>query len=613
MTESPRDAYVERAARRDDELGRLEAASKRLGAVRGLAFAAALAPWVGAELTATVPDAVGWLSIPLAAVFFGLVGRHRRLRERLRRVEVARDLALRGIARIDRDWDALGDPDPVPAEAGPTHPWAGDLDLYGAASLRALLGPTDTPMGRRTLNRWLLDPPAPAAARRRQTAVAELAAEADLREAVAVEGALLEPVDESALKRFVAWCGDEPVVSSAAAAAAWILPALTLLLALGDGFGWMPAWSWVAPLLVQGAVARRWGPRLHAGFARASSGVPGLRRYHRLFAIWESSGGTAPLRAEAVAVLRGPGRPASAALGALERRLQAADARFSSLHPVLAIGLLWDVHVGRALDRWRVSDGARVAGWMDALGTLEALASVAALAADHPDWAYPSFTEPDDAPRFEAEGLGHPLLAESVGVRNDVTLGPPGRVLLITGSNMSGKSTLLRSIGLAVVLAGAGGPACARAVRLPGCRLFTSMRVQDSIEAGVSFFMAELQRLAAVLDAAPPRGSPAPPLLYLVDEILQGTNSEERRIAGRRFVRHLLRRRAIGAVTTHDLGFHAHPEVEASADLVHFRESVGEADEGPGLTFDYRLRPGLATTRNALRLAERVGLTDPDA
>lgn len=610
---APRDAYLARAAAHDDEARRLEAASRRLGVVRFVAFLVALAPWVVAELSAAVPDAVGWASLPLAAVFFGLVGRHRRLRRRLRRVEVARDLARRGVARLDRDWDALGPATPPPPEAGPEHPWAVDLDLYGRASLRALLLRSRTPMGRRILDDWLLAPADPAAARGRQAAVQELAGEAALREAVAVEGALLDPVDEAVLGRFIAWGEDAPIVGGAAAVAAWVLPVVTALLALGDVLDLVPGWSWALPLAVQAAVAHRLGHRLHGSFARASSGAPGLRRYHHLFALWEEAAGEAPLRGEQVAILRGPGRSASEALASLERILDAADARFSSLHPVVAVGLLWDVHVGRALDRWRLADGRRVAAWMESLGVLESLSSVATLAADHPEWPFPVFAAPGDVPRFDAVGLGHPLLSDAAGVRNDVALGPPGRVLLVTGSNMSGKSTLLRSLGLSVVMAGLGGPVCARSLRLPACRLFTSMRVQDSIEAGVSFFMAELHRLGAILEAAPDPESPDPPLFYLVDEILQGTNSEERRIAGRRFVRHLLRRRAIGAVTTHDLGFHAHPEVEAAADLVHFRESVDDVADGPGLSFDYRLRPGLATTRNALRLAERVGLVDPDA
>jgi hypothetical protein len=382
---------------------------------------------------------------------------------------------------------------------------------------------------------------------------------------------------------------------------------------IGDVLGWVGGWAWFLPLAAQAVLAWKWGARLHEHFGRASSGVPGLRRYHRLIAVWERCAPESPVLAREVGSLTGPEQTASSALARLDRWLSMADARFSSLHSVFAIGLLWDLHVAGQLDDWRASAGRRAAGWMESLGTLEALSSLGTLAADHPEWAFPELLPKGAPPLLEAEGLGHPLLGDTVGVRNDVTLGPPGRVLLITGSNMAGKSTLLRSLGLSVVLAGTGAPVCARGLRLVEGRLFTSMRVQDSIEAGVSFFMAELERLAALLRAAPPVGSDDPPLIFLVDEILQGTNSDERRIAGRRLVRHLLRRRAIGAVTTHDLEFHDHPEIEAAAELAHFRESVDTLAGERGLTFDYLLRPGLATTRNALRLAERVGLTDPDA
>jgi DNA mismatch repair ATPase MutS len=173
---------------------------------------------------------------------------------------------------------------------------------------------------------------------------------------------------------------------------------------------------------------------------------------------------------------------------------------------------------------------------------------------------------------------------------------------------MSGKSTLLRSIGLAAVMAQAGSVVCARRLRLSPLRTFTSMRIRDSLTEGVSHFMAELQRLKALVDAADHAGPGRPALLYLIDEVLQGTNSEERRIAARHIVSHLLDAHAVGAVTTHDLSLHEEDRVDAAAKKVHFRETVGAPDAGPVLTFDYVLRPGLATSRNALKLLEVVGL-----
>jgi DNA mismatch repair ATPase MutS len=200
--------------------------------------------------------------------------------------------------------------------------------------------------------------------------------------------------------------------------------------------------------------------------------------------------------------------------------------------------------------------------------------------------------------------LGHPLLPDDRRIANDVELGPPGSVLLITGSNMSGKSTLLRAVGLNIVLAQAGAPVCASSLRLPLCDLQASLRVQDSLELGLSYFMAALARLKGVVDAAEhERGDRV--LLYLLDEVLQGTNSVERSVAVRGVVRHLLDAGAIGGITTHDLSIASQPPLDRAARLVHFTEIV---DARGTMAFDYRLRPGLATSRNALRLMQMIGI-----
>ncbi len=607
----PAEAYRRRAAELEAEEERLAGRLIRLGTSRVLAFLGALALFVLGDVLGTPVFTAG--AVVALIGFVLLVRRHRRARTRLARDRIALDLARQGLARLDRRWDDLPPTGPGPAGIE-THRYAGDLDLFGRASLFALLGPVETPMGRERLTGWLLEPSPPEEIRARQEAVRELAAAGEQREAAAVDGARVEPVSAEKLERFLAWCAEGDTLSRGARIAARALPLVTLLLAAGDVLDRVPTAGWVLALMVQGVVAYRMAPRLHGGFARASSGVPGIRQYASLFARWEHWRSEADLLRQEVALLNRDGRSASDALSALARLLHLADLRLSMVHPILAMGVLWDLNVTAGLDDWRRRRGRDAPGWMESLGHLEALSALATLAADHPDWAFPDATATSpglDAVRFVARDLGHPLIPPGRCVRNDVELGPPGTVLLITGSNMSGKSTLLRSIGLAVVLARAGGPVCATELHLPPVRLFTSMRVQDSVEAGVSFFMAELLRLKALLDAAPAPDAPAsdPPLLYLVDEVLQGTNSEERQVAGRRLIRHLLRRRAIGAVTTHDLDLHRDPRVESNAVLVHFRESVDE--EGHGLTFDYRLRSGLATTRNALLLAERIGLTEP--
>jgi DNA mismatch repair ATPase MutS len=218
---------------------------------------------------------------------------------------------------------------------------------------------------------------------------------------------------------------------------------------------------------------------------------------------------------------------------------------------------------------------------------------------------------PGEAPRIEACQLGHPLLPDSARVANDVTLGPPGTFLLVTGSNMSGKSTLLRAVGVNVVLAQAGGPVAAESLRLPPVLLATSILVEDSLADGVSFFMAELLRIRQVVDLADRAKGEGRVLLYLLDEILRGTNTRERQIAVRRVVTHLLAAGALGAVSTHDLELAEIPDLAAAVRPVHFRESFEPGAEGQGrpvMTFDYQLRPGVATTANALKLLDLVGL-----
>jgi DNA mismatch repair ATPase MutS len=301
----------------------------------------------------------------------------------------------------------------------------------------------------------------------------------------------------------------------------------------------------------------------------------------------------------------GAGCGASEAVARLGRLIEWSELRRAAalLHFPIQAFTLWDFHVLFAIERWRVRFGGAVGGWLAALAEIDALSVLASAAHDEPAWCMPVFQEA--APSYTARALAHPLLPAVRRVANDVEIGPPGSLLLVTGSNMSGKSTLLRAVGLNAVLAQAGAPVCAAALTMPPVELQTSIRVQDSLERGLSYFMAALAALKRVVDAAESRSPGSPVMLYLLDEVLQGTNSAERAIAVRGVVRHLLNAGAIGAMTTHDLSIAEAEPLSSAARLVHFTEQVHE--DGT-MTFDYHLRPGLAVSKNAIRLMQLIGI-----
>jgi energy-coupling factor transporter ATP-binding protein EcfA2 len=654
----PRAAYEEAERRHGAEVEELERRVRIVEAGRlGSFLVGAVVGLLYTELPGPPGLALGF-SIAALTLFAILVTRHRRLRSVLRRGRAARTLARLGLRRLERDWagiaellDEVGYDDALlSVTAGSEdHAYARDLDLFGPASVRALLGPTPTPTGLAALRRWLEGPAPLDEVVRRQAIVRVLAEDRAGRERLAVEALLVDRVDRLGWVAFTDWLGAPPAFASPGGSQdpseervpspnravstpgggatlppwsiplAWIAPPVTVgLFAAWAAGAELSIWIWLAPLLVQGAISWRWGKRLDDYFDGATGRSRGVRRHHALFAAWEAYGTEEPeIRRVQGRLVSDDGVLASQEIRSLERWLDAADSRASMLHFIFAAAFFWDIHVAAGLERWRRRAASHVVDWFESVGDLEALSALATLAHDQPEWCFPKLD--DGPPMLEAEDLGHPLLSDRVRRTSDVQLDPPGRFLLVTGSNMSGKSTLLRSIGLAAVLGQSGSVVCARRASLTPLQTFTSMRIHDSLTQGVSLFMAELLRLKALVDAADRASAGAggsrtgaaeaggPALLYLIDEVLQGTNSEERRIAARRIVRHLLESNAIGAVTTHDLSLHDDTTLGPASRKVHFRETVDEHG-GAMLTFDYVLRPGLATSRNALKLLRMVGL-----
>ena len=537
----------------------------------------------------------------LFSVFGVLVVRHARVDERAAWFDALRVVNERGTARIERNWDNL----PVVGTRPAAHPYAEDLDIFGRASLYQWLGPAATEAGRAKLADWLLAPATPDEIRLRQEAVEDLAPRADWREQLAAYGAVQTGSTRLPIAGFLNWCesrvpllpyfGVIRVAVSAITASLWILIALHV----ADR---APAF-WSIPLLIGIILSFVTAYGVHVAFNAAGAGQTALKQYAALLAhVVDPSFETARLGALQER-LGSHTEPAPVAMRRLNTILGFAELRHGSalLHfPIQAI-TLWDFHVLFALDRWRRTVGPHVRDWLDAAGEIDATACLAGVRHDNPSWCQPGLS---DERVFRATALGHPLIPDARRVANDVTVGPPGSALLITGSNMSGKSTLLRAIGLNAVLAQAGAPVCAAELLMPPADLHTSIRIQDSLERGISYFMAALARLKSVIDAAE-REAGDRVLLYLLDEVLQGTNSVERGMAVQAVARHLLASPAIGAITTHDLSIAEDEPLSSSAVLVHFTESV---DEAGNMTFDYTLRPGLATSRNAMRLMKLIGI-----
>ncbi len=604
----PEDHYRARHDRFARERDALTRRWNRVANLRLLAFLAAAGTLgYGVWQRSPIVAAAGVL---LLGAFLFLVRHHGDLGRRRRRAAVLSDLNAEALSRIARDWDAL--PLRHTIRAAPGHPFAADLDLFGRASLLHLLDTTATPMGSVTLARWLLEPASPAEVRGRQEAVAELAPVLDLRQELALRGRLRER-DTPDPEPFLSWAEGSRWLAHHRSLL-WAARAGTLLLwglIAAWAVGLLPNAGWITlALLLNVLLGQMIGGRAHHIVARAASQEGAVAGYADALDLITGARLEAPLHRRLQADLAVDGRTAPELLRRLNRLTGLVIPRGSLAYPVIQALTLWDVHLLAALERWQGEAGTRVRRWLDVLGDVEALAALAGLAHDQPGWAYPEVDPGLQA--MEARGLGHPLLADAVRVVNDVEVGPPGTFLLVTGSNMSGKSTLLRALGVNVVLAGAGAPVCARACRLPPVTLWTSVRVEDSLERGVSFFMAELQRLKAVTDAArATRTAGDRAFLYLLDEILQGTNTAERRIAARRIIGHLVAQGAIGAVSTHDLDLADEEPLASAARPIHFTEQVGVNPADPSMSFDYKARPGLATSTNALRLMALIGLDLP--
>ena len=599
--------FQERLARFRKEWDRERALSLKVGWVRVGTFLLGFSLYVLADVTSGPFSRFAWMAMSLVFLIFILeVFWHRKIRRREGRLGGMVRVNREALARLDREWKALP-PSPLKPPS-PRHPYAQDLDLHGSGSLFTLLGTVNLPPGHSTLRDWLLAPAPPEAVRRRQEGVREMAARLDLRQEMEVAGSLVDPPSRETVERFLTWAEDpawlpgHPLIR----VGAWVLPILNALLVAGHIAGSLERPWWLFSIGLTLLLASVYRKEIHPLMDAAASGHDGLEKYADLLEILRDMDARSPILLELQKMARSGPRGGPGELRSLGRKIGWANVRENLMVHAPFQGLFaWDIHALAGLEAWKAKSGDHVRGWLTALGELEALSALAALTGEHPEWCFPTLDE-DGTPGLRATGLGHPLLPPQRCVVNDVTIGAPGSFLFLTGSNMSGKSTLLRAVGLNVVLAQAGGPVCAAEMSLTRLGVQTSMRTADSLAQGVSQYMAELQRIEQVVRAA--RGRAGLPVLYLLDEPLQGTNEAERRVAVQTILGHLLAAGAVGAVATHDLYLDKAADLRTAARAFHLEGEVEEGEGGPVLRFDYKLREGRATSTNALALLRAVGL-----
>ncbi len=603
----PHGEYTQRLRDRQAVRDRLAGRERLLGNGRVLVFLLGL---LAAYLAFGPPQLLsGWWLLALIGAFSVLLVWHERVTRAWLRAGRAVAFYARGLARLEERWSGTG-------QLGlrfqdEAHPNAADLDLFGPGSLFELLCTARTRTGEDTLAGWLKAPAMPDEVRARQAAVAELRPRLDLREDVALLGSDVPAgVDFDAL---AAW-GEEPPALRRPWLR-WVLLPLGLV-GVAVTLHWI-AWYFSATaadlrheltirsgvlfgvLGLEAGIALALAARVQRVIGRIEKKARDLALLAGVLGRLERETFASPRLAQLRAVLEVDGELPSARIARLGNLLDLLNSRRNQFFLPFALLLMWGTQMAYALEGWRRRTGPAIRAWLAAVGQFEALGALATYAYENAADPFPEVV--DGGPRFEAEAVGHPLLPRARMVRNDVALNDGLRVLVVSGSNMSGKSTMLRTVGINAVLALAGAPVRAARLRLSPLAIGATLRIQDSLQAGRSRFQAELLRVRQVVELS--RGPV--PLLFLLDEIFHGTNSHDRRIGAEAIVRGLVEHGAVGMVTTHDLSLtHIAESLAPRAANVHFADHL----EHGTMAFDYKMHPGVVQHSNALALMRAVGL-----
>jgi hypothetical protein len=544
--------------------------------------------------------------IVFLALFLAVAVYHNRLESRLHRLRLWKQIKLVHLARLWLDWTHI----PArPSSAPEQHPYAKDLDLVGPHSLLHLLDTTVSSHGQARLVSWFLEqPPKPDQWLLRRRLVQELIPRSLFRDRLGLEAQLIgeQEINGHRLEAVLNHAVGFPHLTTILGIQI-LLAAATIGLGLSALLDWLPnywMWSFAPYALIyfwtdQGEELLEHAVGVHFELEKLGAVLGFVERHARprhsaLADLWE------PLLV--------PGVNPPRLVRQAARILHAISVKAHPLiHLIVNAFCPWDLWFTYRLQQIQAQVAGHLPAWLDRLAEVEAASALATFAALHPSyrWPNPLIDDPQRngaQARLSAKNLAHPLIPETHRISNDLSLETLGTVLLVTGSNMSGKSTFLRTVGINLCLAQAGAPVCAGLFEWTWVRLATCIRVDDSLEAGLSFFYAEVKRLKSLLDATTDRSSP--PVVFLIDEIFKGTNNRERLIGSRSYISALSQGNGFGLVTTHDLELTDLDKTVPGLKNAHFQETVAAG----ALQFDYKIKPGPCPTTNALRIMELEGL-----
>lgn len=533
-----------------------------------------------------------WIVAVLFAVFAVV---HERVLKSMRKSRLLIAFYERGIARVEDRWAGSGESGSRFLDAA--HPYAADLDIFGKGSIFELLCTCRTRAGEETLTRWLLGPASPVETKSRQVAAGELRNRLSFREKLFLAGDRVRTgVDPDAL---IAW--GEGARTFGPKSLSIMLAVLGLLWIASGVYGIVTGSydAFFALCVVNAGLNWRMGRRFNASIEAIEKETKDLLLLTEVLRALEQEEFHTPKLLSLQTALRAGGVPPSEVVKKLYRIAQPLESRRNLFVRSFDSFVFYSAQLTLMVESWREKFGPAIRGWLTVVGEMETLVALAGYAFEHPDDCWPEFV--DESPFFDAESLAHPLLPAATGIRNDLRLGIGLQLIVLSGPNMSGKSTFVRGIGINAVLAQCGAPVRARRLRMSPLAVGASICVLDSLQGGVSRFYAEIKRLKLISDMAQ---GPVP-VLFLLDELLSGTNSHDRLEGTRYIVNALVQFGAVGLVTTHDLALARIPEdMDRKAQNLHFADRL----EDGRLSFDYKLKPGVVQTSNALKLMQSIGL-----